>query len=171
LSPAKIVTADAPAVAAPVKIELPPPSAILPTTAVPTSAPTPQQAIVVSVPAGIDNISIMSNEALKKRAFEIAQEIDDFWAEYDQKRTHILFGSPAANISSAEKADQVAMLELDASEKFKQRFSAEYIRLQRELITRSQSKRTPKQIDQSSLDLVDIFSMSSSIRGFAKDLQ
>jgi len=113
----------------------------------------------------------MSNEALKKRAFEIAQEIDDFWAEYDQKRTHILFGSPAANISSAEKADQVAMLELDASEKFKQRFSAEYIRLQRELITRSQSKRTPKQIDQSSLDLVDIFSMSSSIRGFAKDLQ
>jgi len=167
----RVAATDFPAAPAPTKIELPPPTAILPTTAASASVSTPAQTAPAPIAVGSDNFSLMSNDALKKRAFELAQEILDFEFGFHQKETDILYGTIGYKLSPAEKADQVMALEIDASEKFKQQFATVYLPLQEELVKRSTAKEKTIKFGQASLDLVEIAGTAFSLQVLAKGVQ
>ena len=111
---------------------------------------------------------LLSNETVKKRAFELAQEIYEFYYGMEEKRNKILYGS-STQIAS-DKADEALMIENDASEKFKETFAARYNAMLKELKRRSSSKSYVKEIGQETLDLDAIALTSSHLKELAKEI-
>jgi hypothetical protein len=112
--------------------------------------------------------TLLSNETVKKRAFELAQGIYEFYYGMEEKRNKILYG--ASNQTASEKADEELMIENDASEKFKEMFAEKYNAVLRELKKRSGSTSYVKEIGQETLDLDAIALTSSHLKKLAKEL-
>jgi hypothetical protein len=89
--------------------------------------------------------ALMSNEVLKRHAYELAQEIEDLWRGFDRKRSEALYGNDSYYLTSGAKADKALLIENDASEKFKETIVSRYNSLQSELIKRTKSIKPPNQ--------------------------
>jgi hypothetical protein len=135
----------------------------------------PPQPITTVIPqpspdASAGEYSLTSTEALKRSAFGIAQEIEDFWIPFHDKILSIKYGSKDYFISSSDKANKVEEIENDASEQFKLKIAKRYMSIQNEIKNRSKTTKSLHIFNQAPIDFDAILSYADDLRLLAKEL-
>ncbi|HEY4926890.1 MAG TPA: hypothetical protein VII20_20975 [Roseiarcus sp.] len=131
-------------------------------------APTTTQPATSTEKETTHDYSIDSNESLRRSAYKMAQEIDDFVDSFKQRGYKIYDDK---SLSSSEKADQEEMLDNEVSEKFKAKFSYSYIPLQKEIINRVPDINYPYTFDETMIDSSKAELYGVSIKQLAKKLK
>jgi hypothetical protein len=149
---------------------------VAPSPATPMTVQVAAQATATSVPTVAplrsevppDTLTMASNETLRRKAYEIAKEMEDFIEPYNQQYYEIYRDD---KLSSDQKADKEELIENTFSEKFKEKFSANYLLLQTEIVKRIGRDDYQYVFDKTMIDRFNAGGFQAHIKDLARKLK
>jgi hypothetical protein len=108
---------------------------------------------------------LATNEGLRSRAYDMADEILAFWRTYSDKESSIRI-----QYYGVEKDDKILRLDNEASEKFKEQFSVRYGALQGDIKKITKSNKWVMTFGSRMIGVEDIFSAYVTLKEMAKEL-